>query len=30
MLPPLVAYADERSVRLMIENCVMEGWRPDG
>ncbi len=30
MLPPLVEYAGERGVRLMIENCVMEGWHPDG
>ena len=30
MLPPLVDYAGERGVRLMIENCVMEGWHPDG
>ena len=29
-LPPLVDYAGERGVRLMIENCVMEGWHPDG
>jgi sugar phosphate isomerase/epimerase len=29
-LPPLVAYAAERGVPLMIENCVMEGWHPDG
>jgi sugar phosphate isomerase/epimerase len=28
--PPLVAYAAERGVRLMIENCPMEGWHPDG
>jgi sugar phosphate isomerase/epimerase len=28
--PPLVDYAGERGVRLMIENCVMEGWHPDG
>jgi len=30
VLPPLVAYAADRGVRLMIENCVMEGWHPDG
>jgi sugar phosphate isomerase/epimerase len=30
VLPPLVGYADERGVKLMIENCVMEGWHPDG
>ncbi|WP_031469541.1 sugar phosphate isomerase/epimerase family protein [Sciscionella sediminilitoris] len=26
----LVEYAGERGVRLMVENCVMEGWHPDG
>jgi sugar phosphate isomerase/epimerase len=30
VLPPLVDHAGERGVRLMIENCVMEGWTPDG
>ncbi len=30
VFPPLVDYAGERGVRLMIENCVMEGWHPDG
>jgi sugar phosphate isomerase/epimerase len=30
VFPPLVEYADERGVRLMIDNCVMEGWHPDG
>jgi sugar phosphate isomerase/epimerase len=30
VLPPLVEYAGERGVRLIIENCVMEGWHPDG
>ena len=30
ILPELVEYAGERSVRLIIENCVMEGWHPDG
>jgi len=29
-LPPLVKYADERGVRLVVENCPMEGWHPDG
>ncbi|WUH94802.1 sugar phosphate isomerase/epimerase [Streptomyces sp. NBC_00433] len=29
-LPPLVEYAGERGVRIIIENCVMEGWHPDG
>ena len=28
--PELVDYAGERGVKLMIENCVMEGWHPDG
>jgi sugar phosphate isomerase/epimerase len=27
---PLVDRAGERGVRLIIENCVMEGWHPDG
>ena len=26
VFPPLVDYAGERGVKLMIENCVMEGW----
>jgi sugar phosphate isomerase/epimerase len=30
VLPPLVDYAGERGVALMIENCVMEGWTADG
>lgn len=30
VMPPLVDYAAERGVRLVIENCVMEGWHPDG
>jgi sugar phosphate isomerase/epimerase len=30
VLPPLVEYAGERDVRLIIENCVMEGWHQDG
>ena len=30
VLPPLIDHAGERGVRLMIENCVMEGWTPDG
>jgi sugar phosphate isomerase/epimerase len=25
-----VDYAGERGVRLIVENCVMEGWHPDG
>jgi sugar phosphate isomerase/epimerase len=27
---PLVDRARERDVKLVIENCVMEGWHPDG
>ena len=27
---PLVDRAGERHVKLIIENCVMEGWHPDG
>jgi sugar phosphate isomerase/epimerase len=27
---PLVDRAGERSVKLIVENCVMEGWHPDG
>jgi sugar phosphate isomerase/epimerase len=30
VLPPLVDYAASRDVRLVIENCPMEGWHPDG
>ncbi|MFJ3804277.1 sugar phosphate isomerase/epimerase family protein [Streptomyces sp. NPDC090088] len=30
ILPELVEYAGERDVRIVIENCVMEGWHPDG
>jgi len=30
MLPDLVRYADDHGVRLVIENCPMEGWHPDG
>jgi sugar phosphate isomerase/epimerase len=29
-LPPLAQYAAERGVRLLAENCPMEGWHPDG
>lgn len=29
-LPPLVDYAAERGVCLVVENCPMEGWHPDG
>lgn len=27
---PLVAHATKKNVRIIIENCVMEGWHPDG
>ncbi len=27
---PLVERAGEKGVKLIIENCVMEGWHPDG
>lgn len=27
---PLVDHAGENGVKLVIENCVMEGWHPDG
>lgn len=30
VLPPLVEYAAAHDVRLVIENCPMEGWHPDG
>ncbi len=30
VLPPLVQYAGDRGIRLVIENCPMEGWHPDG
>ncbi|PZF82495.1 sugar phosphate isomerase/epimerase family protein [Jiangella anatolica] len=30
VLPPLVDYAAARDVRLVVENCPMEGWHPDG
>jgi sugar phosphate isomerase/epimerase len=30
VLPSLVQYAADRGVRLVIENCPMEGWHPDG
>jgi sugar phosphate isomerase/epimerase len=29
-LKPLVDHAGERGVKLMVENCVMEGWTADG
>jgi sugar phosphate isomerase/epimerase len=30
LFPPLVERAGEKGVRIIIENCVMEGWHPDG
>jgi sugar phosphate isomerase/epimerase len=30
IFPPLVSFADERGVKLVVENCPMEGWHPDG
>ncbi len=30
MLPPLVDYAGRRGVEIIIENCLMEQWHPDG
>jgi sugar phosphate isomerase/epimerase len=30
IFPPLVDHAGEHGVKLIIENCVMEGWHPDG
>ncbi|GAB2826405.1 sugar phosphate isomerase/epimerase [Actinocorallia aurea] len=27
---PLVDHAGEHGVKIIIENCVMEGWHPDG
>ncbi|MGV9866740.1 sugar phosphate isomerase/epimerase family protein [Rhodococcus koreensis] len=30
VFPELVDFAGERGVKLIIENCVMEGWHPDG
>ncbi|GIF77940.1 sugar phosphate isomerase/epimerase family protein [Asanoa siamensis] len=30
VLPPLVAYAKDRGVVFVVENCPMEGWHPDG
>lgn len=29
-LPPLVEFAGERGVKLVMENCPMSGWHPDG
>src|ERR671920_2286075 len=30
VFPPLVERAEKRGVKIVIENCVMEGWHPDG
>jgi sugar phosphate isomerase/epimerase len=30
VIPPLVEYAANHDVKLVIENCQMEGWHPDG
>jgi sugar phosphate isomerase/epimerase len=30
VFPPLVEHARASGVRLMVENCPMEGWHPDG
>jgi sugar phosphate isomerase/epimerase len=30
VFPALVDHAGEKGVKLIIENCVMEGWHPDG
>jgi sugar phosphate isomerase/epimerase len=30
VLTPIVTYAADRDVRLVVENCPMEGWHPDG
>jgi sugar phosphate isomerase/epimerase len=30
VFPPLVDRAGERGVSIVVENCVMEGWHPDG
>jgi sugar phosphate isomerase/epimerase len=29
-LPPLAQHAADRGVKLLAENCPMEGWHPDG
>lgn len=29
-LPPLTQYASDHGVKLLAENCPMEGWHPDG
>ena len=30
LFAPLVAHANDVGVKIVIENCVMEGWHPDG
>ncbi|MCL1906945.1 MAG: sugar phosphate isomerase/epimerase [Propionibacteriaceae bacterium] len=30
VFPELIDYAGEHDVKIIIENCVMEGWHPDG
>ena len=30
LFPPLVDRAGEKGLKIIIENCVMEGWHPDG
>ncbi len=30
IFPPLVRFASERGVKIVVENCPMEGWHPDG
>lgn len=30
VFPALADYAGERGVKLVVENCPMEGWHPDG
>ena len=30
IFPAMAEYAGERGVKIVIENCVMEGWHPDG
>jgi sugar phosphate isomerase/epimerase len=30
VFPRLVDHAGQKGVKLIIENCVMEGWHPDG
>lgn len=30
LFAPIVDHAGEKGVKVVIENCVMEGWHPDG